>query len=89
MTKVGSRQREFTLSSASRGQYCRAALLGPLDALARVGSADPSMWPRSPNKTQPLGLTAMLAPVLNYVPAIAVRVNPLNSHRLGAWDTRD
>jgi hypothetical protein len=45
-------------------------------------------WPCAPNKTDSLDPAALLAPILNDVLALAVRVDLLNAHRPGTVDAR-
>jgi hypothetical protein len=46
-------------------------------------------WPGSANKTQSFDPAAVIAPILNHVPAIAVGIDPLNSHGFCAFDARN
>src|SRR5258708_38569929 len=70
------------------------ALTAPLGMHPKV-RRDPSpsrlsrRWPGSANKTQPFDSTAGVAPILNHVSALAVRIALLNSHGLCTFDARN
>ena len=80
----------------AEGWWNKSAGLGiawrPRTGRTKIRLVSPSRlsrrWPGSANETQPLDPTAVIAPILNHVPALAVGVDLLNSHGLCAVDAR-